>query len=347
MAQTLDVPATPAATVKNPHIVRRLVVRPEAGSFVAAVIIFVYFFATAEPFRHTSSFGTVLYNSATYGMMAVTVGLLMIGGEFDLSAGVAVTSASLTSALTAYQLTLNVWVGVVLALVVALLIGFANGYLTVKTGIPSFLITLGTFLMLQGANIAVTKLITGQVASQDISTLQGFHSAHDVFASQFTVLGVPVSITVVYWIVLVAIGSWILLRTRVGNWIFAVGGNKDSARAVGVAVGRTKIGLFMAVGFTAWFVGMHELFNFTTVQSGNGVGNEFYYIIAAVIGGILLTGGYGTVIGSAIGSFILGMTTLGIVYEGWDPDWFQTFLGVLLLAAAVLNAWVRNLAARR
>ncbi len=118
-----------------------------------------------------------------------------------------------------------------------------------------------------------------------------------------------------------------LFKTRIGNWIFAVGGDQESARAVGVPVTKVKIGLFMFVGFCAWFVGMHLLFAFNTVQSGQGVGNEFLYIIAAVIGGCLLTGGYGTAIGAAIGAFIFGMVNQGIVYAGWNPGLVQVLPG--------------------
>ena len=97
----------------------------------------------------------------------------------------------------------------------------------------------------------------------------------------------------------------------------------------------------MVVGFCAWFVGMHLLFSFNTIQSGQGVGNEFFYIIAAVIGGCLLTGGYGTAIGTLIGAFIFGMTNQGIVYAGWNPDWFKFFLGALLLAV-ICEQWFRT-----
>ncbi len=232
----------------------------------------------------------------------------MIGGEFDLSAGVAVTTSSLAASMIAYNLHLNLWVGAILALVVSLAVGFFNGYLVMKTKIPSFLITLSSFLMLTGINLAVTKLVSGQVATPSVSDMAGFDSAKKVFASSFSVFGVSVKITVVWWLLFTAIATFVLFKTKIGNWIFAVGGNQDSARAIGVPVTAVKIGLFMTVGFAAWFVGMHLLFSFNTVQSGQGVGNEFLYIIAAVIGGCLLTGGYGTAIGAAIGAFIFGMT---------------------------------------
>jgi simple sugar transport system permease protein len=279
--------------------------------------------------------------------MALPVALLMIGGEFDLSAGVAVITSALTAAMVSFQLTMNVWVGVFVALLVSLAIGFFNGWLLMKTGLPSFLVTLGTFLGLQGINLAVTKLVTGNVATDDISDMDGFNQAKAVFSSSFDVGGVQVKITVLWWLVFAALATWVLLRTKYGNWIFAVGGNKDSARAVGVPVKFTKISLFMLVGFGAWFVGMHQLFAFNTVQSGEGVGQELLYIAAAVIGGCLLTGGYGSAIGPVFGAFMFGMVSQGIVYAGWNPDWFKAFLGVMLLGATLINLWVQKSATRR
>jgi simple sugar transport system permease protein len=228
-----------------------------------------------------------------------------------------------------------------------LAIGFINGWLVVKTGIPSFLITLGTFFMLSGINLGVTKLVTGTVATQNVADMDGFAAARAVFASEFVVGGVTVRVTVLWWIFFVALATWILQRTRTGNWIFAVGGNPDSARAVGVPVIKTKIGLFMTVSFLGWFVGMHTLYRFNTLQAGNGVGNEFLYIIAAVVGGTLLTGGFGNAFGVAIGAFIFGMTSLGIVYAGWDPNWFKAFLGVMLLLAVLVNLYVKRLSTTR
>ena len=333
--------------VKRQKPIQRLLVRPEIGALFGAIAIFIFFLIVAPPFRSAESIATVLYASSTIGIMACGVAVLMIGGEFDLSTGVAVTFSSLMASMLAYNLHLNVWLGAVLALGLALAVGFFNGYLVMKTKIPSFLITLSTFLMLAGINLAVTKLVTGQVATPSISDMQGFDSAQKVFASSFTLFGVSIRITVVWWLIFTAVATWVLFKTKIGNWIFAVGGDAESARAVGVPVTAVKIGLFMFVGFCAWFVGMHLLFSFNTVQSGQGIGNEFFYIIAAVIGGCLLTGGYGTAIGAAIGAFIFGMTNQGIVYAGWDPDWFKFFLGAMLLFAVIANSAFRNYAAKR
>ncbi|GKQ38839.1 ABC transporter permease [Streptomyces sp. A012304] len=337
---------TDGRTARRP-LVLRLLARPEVGVFLGAVAVYVFFLITAAPVRDGSSMANILYQSSTIGIMALPVALLMIGGEFDLSSGVAVISSALTAAMLSYQLTLNVWMGVILALVFSLAVGFFNGWMLVKTGLPSFLVTLGTFLILQGVNLAVTKLVTGNVATDDISDMDGFSQAKQIFASSFEVGGVQVKITIVWWLVFAALATWVLLRTKYGNWIFAVGGNKESARAVGVPVTFTKISLFMLVGFGAWFVGMHQLFSFNTVQSGEGVGQELIYIAAAVIGGCLLTGGYGSAIGPVFGAFMFGMVQQGIVYAGWNPDWFKAFLGVMLLGAVLINLWVQRTATRR
>ncbi|MEU3922529.1 ABC transporter permease [Streptomyces sp. NPDC002659] len=321
---------------------RKLMGRPELGSVVGAVAVFIFFSIVSDSFLQASSLSTVLYAASTLGIMAVPVALLMIGGEFDLSAGVLVTSSALISSMFSYQMTANVWVGVFVSLLVTLAIGVFNGFMLTRTKLPSFIITLGTFLMLTGLNLGFTKLISGTVSTKSIADMEGFSSAKKLFASQLTLGDVTLKVTILWWFALVALATWILLRTRFGNWIFAVGGGADAARAVGVPVNRTKIGLYMGVAFAAWVSGQHLLFSFDVVQSGEGVGNELTYIIAAVIGGCLITGGYGSAIGSAVGAFIFGMTSKGIVYAEWNPDWFKFFLGAMLLLATLLNAWVRK-----
>lgn len=311
--------------------------RPEFTSVLGAVLIFTLFMIVAPSFRSLDAFSTVLYASSTMGIISLAVGLLMIGDEFDLSSGVAVTTAALAATMLNYNFWLNSWVGVFLSLLIALAIGAFNGMMVMRTGIPSFLITLAAFLMLQGINLAVTKLVTGQVATPSIADMEGFESAKAVFASSISIFGVEVKTIVFWWLLFVALASVLLFKTRFGNWIFAVGGDAEAARATGVPVRRVKVILFMFVGFAAWFVGMHNLFAFDSIQAGQGVGNEFLYIIAAVIGGCALTGGRGTAIGTAIGALIFGMTNQGIVYAGWNPDWFKFFLGAMLLFAVLTN----------
>ena len=325
---------------------KKILKRPEAGALGGAILVFVFFWIIAPPFRQVPAFTTVLYQASTIGIPAVAVALLMIGGEFDLSAGVAVTTISLAASIFATHVAGSLWAGAIFSLAFALALGAVNGWLLIRTKLPSFLVTLGSFLMLQGLNIAITKLITGNVATEDISGMPGFETLKSIFAATFQFGHVQVSIAILYWLALVAVATWILLRTKVGNWIVAVGGQSDSARAVGVPVTRVKIGLFMAVGFGCWFLAMHLLFAYNTVQSGAGIGNELLYIAAAVVGGCLLTGGYGSAVGSALGAFIFGMTTEGVIYADWDADWFQFFVGAMLLLATVVNTWIRGRASK-
>lgn len=324
----------------------RFFTKPEAGATAAALVVFILFAAVAPQFTQPSSIATTLYGASTVGIMALGVSLLMVGGEFDLSAGVGVISSALAASLFVYWFGTNVWVGIVFGLVFSLLVGFINGWLLIRTRLASFIVTLATFFMLTGLNLGLTRFITGGVASPSIEQWAGFDSAVAVFASDVPVLGVTVKITVFYWIALVAVATWILRRTRMGNWITASGGAPHAARAVGVPVARTKIGLYMGVGFCAWLLGMHNLFAFKTVQSGEGIGNEFLYIIAAVVGGCLLTGGAGSAIGGAIGALIYGMALKGVVYAEWNPDWLRFFLGAMLLGATVLNFWLQRRAAK-
>ena len=332
----------PAKTPGGPSPLRRLLARPEVGAVAGAAAVFAFFCVAADSFLAASSLSTVLYASSTIGIMAVPVALLMIGGEFDLSAGVLVTSSALVSSQFSYQMTANVWVGVAVSLLVTLAVGLFNGVLLVRTKLPSFIVTLGTFLMLTGLNLGLTRLISEGVSTKTIADIEGFSSAHALFDSRWDIGPAYLRVTVLWWLGLVAVATWILLRTRAGNWIFAVGGNQDAARAVGVPVERVKVGLYLGVALCAWIAGQHLLFSFDVVQSGEGVGNEFLYIIAAVIGGCLMTGGYGSAAGAAVGALIFGMTSKGIVYAQWNPDWFKFFLGLMLLLATIVNLIVKR-----
>jgi simple sugar transport system permease protein len=235
-------------------------------------------------------------------------------------------------------------VAILIALVLALGIGYLNGMLVTKTGLPSFIITLGTFLGLQGINLGVTKAITGTVLVGGVADEPGFTSAHWLFASSVKIGDNLFKISIVWWILLTVVISWLLLRTKFGNWVFAAGGDSAAARNVGVPAARTKLTLFMGVSVAAWLVGTISVMRFTTVQANQGIGQELIYIVAAVIGGCLLTGGFGSVVGASLGALIFGMVSQGIVYLGWDADWFKLFLGLMLLLAVLANTYLRRYA---
>jgi simple sugar transport system permease protein len=334
--------AAPDERLASTSTVSRLLTRPEMGAAVAAIAVMIFFSLNSDRFLTTAGAGVWLESASTFGIMAVAVALLMIGGEFDLSAGVMTGFTALVVGILTTNYGLNIWAAVLVALVLALAVGAFNGYMVMRTGLPSFIITLGTFFILQGIDLAVTKLIIGQVTIQGMTDVPFYDSIQPLFGASFTIAGGTFYVSVLWWLAVTAIATWVLLRTQAGNWIFAVGGAQQSARQVGVPVLKTKIGLFMTTAAAGWLVGMISLFRTSTVQANTGVGQEFIYIICAVVGGCLLTGGYGSAIGAALGALIYGMTFQGITFAQWDTNWLRTFLGAMLLAAVLLNNWVRT-----
>jgi simple sugar transport system permease protein len=323
---------------------RRLLVKPELGALVAAVVIFAFFAAQSAVFRSPRGIANWLDPASTLGIMAVAVALLMIGGHFDLSAGVMTGTTALTVGIVASELGQNIWLAIGVALLLALAVGFLNGWLVTRTGLPSFIITLGTFLMLQGLNLGLTKLFTGTVSVGGIASAPGYPAAQMLLASKITIGGAAIRVAVLWWILFTVLASYALLRTRFGNWVFATGGDDVAARNVGVPARRTTITLFLITATAAWFVGSTLAVRLTSVQANTGIGQELIYIVAAVIGGCLLTGGFGSAVGASLGALIFGMTQLGIVYLKWDADWFYFFLGAMLLLAVLANRLVRRYA---
>jgi simple sugar transport system permease protein len=319
-------------------------VKPELGALVAAIGIFAFFAAQSAVFRSPRGIANWLDPASTLGIMAVAVALLMIGGHFDLSAGVMTGTTALTVGIVATELRQSIWVAIAVALVLALAVGFLNGWLVTRTGLPSFIITLGTFLMLQGLNLGLTKLFTGTVSVGGIASAPGYPAAEMIFASKLNIGGAAIRAAVLWWVLITVVASYVLLRTRFGNWVFATGGDDVAARNVGVPARRTTITLFLTTATAAWFVGTTLAVRLTSVQANTGTGQELIYIVAAVIGGCLLTGGFGSAVGASLGALIFGMTQLGIVYLNWDADWFYFFLGAMLLLAVLANRLVRRYA---
>jgi Ribose/xylose/arabinose/galactoside ABC-type transport systems, permease components len=335
-------PAEAESAFRETTALRRLLERPEIGAVVAALGVMTFFSIYTKNFMSVAGAGVWLESASTFGIMAVAVALLMIGGEFDLSAGVMTGFTALVVGVCTTKWGLNIWVAALLSLILALAIGFVNGVMVTKTGLPSFIVTLSTMFILAGVDLAATKLITGQVAIQGMAKVPFYGSIQPVFGAGLKVGGGTFYVSVLWWIVITILATWILLQTRFGNWIFAVGGDSDSARQVGVPVGRTKILLFMGTAGAAWIVGMISLFRTSTVQANTGVGQEFIYIICAVVGGCLLTGGFGSPFGAALGALIYGMTFQGITFAQWDTNWLRAFMGVMLLAAVLVNHYVRK-----
>ena len=323
-------------------LVRRLLNRPELGAAAGAVAVWIIFAVEAgATFRSTTGAQNYLDVASLLGIVAVPVALLMIAGEFDLSVGSIVGASGMTVALAYDQFGWNVWAAILLAVVVSLAIGFLNGLVVVKTRLPSFIVTLGTLFIVRGLTIGITRYQTGRTQIGGIGEATGYDAANGVLGR--TVDGW--SVAIVWWLAIAVLATWVLLRTRFGNWIFGAGGAPDAARNLGVPVNRVKISLFMTTALASCLVGVIEVLRFTGTDTLRGETLEFQAIIAAVVGGTLLTGGYGSAVGAVLGALIWGMVSQGIVFAGIDPDWERVFLGGLLILAVLVNNYIRKKAA--
>ena len=336
----------------------RVLKRPEFGALMGAVAVFVIFtFLDATPnhiWLTQTGLASWAQQSAFFGIMSVPVGLLMIGGEFDLSTGIMTGVTAIVMALLIGKLHWNAWAAIAGTMVFATIIGLVNGLAVVKTKLPSFIVTLATFFVLRGASIGYVLHVNQGSTAIDLTNphYPGLGSAKQVFGSSFAAshsLPGGYQTAVLWFIGVTALGTWILTRTTFGNWIFAAGGDPVAARNVGVPVNRTKILLFLGTAWSAALVGIISLTQASSVVSEQGAGYEFYYIIAAVVGGCLLSGGYGSALGPALGACIIGMAFEGVIYANLDSSWDFTFLGGVLFIAVVVNRlfYRRALRARR
>ncbi|RDI95313.1 ABC transporter permease [Meiothermus sp. QL-1] len=322
---------------------QRLLLRPELGSIAGLVVVFAFFALAAGGSGFLSWDGTRNYLevAAQLGILASAVALLMIAGEFDLSVGSMIGVAAISLALLAHPSygNLPLSLAFLVTLGFALLVGYLNGYLVMRTGLPSFIVTLAMMFILAGANIGFTKLIT------KLTIVSGLNEkiAADPFAQLFTgsLLGLPAAVW--WWLGTTAVLSFVLLRTPFGNWIFGAGGDANAARNVGVPVRRVKITLFMLTAAAATLLATIQVMGLGSANVLQGQGKELEAIAAAVIGGCLLTGGYGSVIGAGIGALILAIVQQGIVYTNIDLDWFKVMVGGMILGAVILNNYLRRL----
>jgi simple sugar transport system permease protein len=356
-----SVPPSPAASDERLvpiSRVTRILRRPELGALMGAVAVWILFAITDASSNHLwlkqTGLAAWTQQAAFFGIVAVPVGLLMIGGEFDLSAGVMTGVTAILMALLVGKWHWDTWTAIIATIVFASAIGLLNGYVVVKTKLPSFIVTLATFFVLRGSSVGGVLLLNHGSTQVSVTSPHpaGLSSAKSLLGSSFFKSGALPSgyTTAILWFIGVTIvGSWVLSRTTFGNWIFAAGGEQNAARNTGVPVNRTKILLFISTALGAALVGIISFTQASSAVSEQGVGYEFFYIIAAVVGGCLLTGGYGSAIGAALGACIIGMAFEGVIYAGWDSSWNFAFLGVILFMAVVVNTLIyrRALKARR
>jgi simple sugar transport system permease protein len=350
--------------LRHASFATRVMRRPELGAAAGLVLVTIFFLATADASMFSlAGVMNILSPAAQLGILAIAAALLMIGGEFDLSIGSMVAFAGLIFGAFIVLSGLPLLAAIALTFVLAALLGGVNGQIVIRTRLPSFIVTLAFLFILRGLSLVGLKWATGgstQLRGIGDSAGAGFVremfsgvafeglfswlAANDVIAKfpngAPTVTGVPISI--VWFTAFAALATWVLLRTRVGNWIFASGGDANAARNSGVPVDRVKTSLFMLTACAAALVAVLTVLDAGSTDARRGFQKEFEAIIAAVIGGCLLTGGYGSAIGAFFGAIIFGMVSIGLTYTRFDSDWFQVFLGAMLLLAVLFNNFIRK-----
>ena len=325
-------PASSGATLSS------LVRRPETGALIGTIGVYVFFaIFGGSTFLSAGGSASWLNVAAELGIIAIPVGLLMIAGELDLSVGSVLASSSMTLAIVSGHYGAPVGLGILLALSLGLLVGFLNGVLVTATNVPSFVVTLATNFGLAGLTLGFSRIITGTTSV----ALEPGSPAKELFG---TLVSNKFEVAIFWWIGVILVVGWMLHVSRYGNWIFAVGGDNVSARATGISVRNVKIGLFMGSAFGAALVGVIQTILYNSAQVANGQSFVFNSIIAVVIGGVLLTGGYGSVFGVVLGTLTFAIVQQGIYYTGWNSDWASFILGFLLLVAVLMNNTFRRMA---
>ncbi len=347
----------------------KLLAQPALPPFLGWLLVVGFFLSFSPQGGLFSIQGavSVLEVSALLGLIAMGATLLMIGGEFDLSVGSQIGFSGVLLGIGLNHFHWSFSASLLVVLIVSALVGLLNGLLVTKTGLPSFIVTLAAMFSLRGLSLGLTRSITGRtqfselaetIDADGLSTIfrqdsfQGFFSwlgelgyLEVGFDGQPLLGGLP---PVVLWCLVLAIGSGLLLKHhRLGNWIFAVGGNGEAARRQGVPVAKLKIALFIQSSLLASLFAVLQVCEVGSADTTRGVLKEFEAIIAVVIGGTLLTGGYGTLVGALLGALIFGTVQMGIFYSGADTDWFKLFMGLMMLVAVLFNNYVRNRAAQR
>ena len=328
----------PASPPRAGFSLNRVSRRSETGALVGTLGVFIFFsILGGSKFLAVGGVSSWMNIAAELGIIAIPVGVLMIAGELDLSVGSVLAASSMTFAITSGHYQAPIWLGILLALVVGALIGFINGFITTRTNVPSFIVTLGTNFGLAGLTLGLSRSLTGTTSV----SLTPDPISRAIFG---TLLGGQWEVSIFWCLGVALFVAWILAKTPWGNWIFAIGGDKESARSAGIPVTKTKITLFVASGLGAALVGIIQTCLYNGAQTANGQSFVFNSIIAVVVGGVLLTGGYGSVLGIILGTLTFAIVSQGIYYTGWNSDWGNLILGILLLAAVLMNNTFRQLA---
>ncbi|MCR9275969.1 MULTISPECIES: ABC transporter permease [Mameliella] len=312
--------------------------KPAAGAILSLVGVIAFFviFGGVDLGKLAGAASWVNF-AANLGIVAIPVGMLMIAGELDISIGAMIPAGSMTTAIVSGHYELPIAVGMICALGLGVIVGTINGVLANRTTVPSLIITLGTLVAMQGVVLAAAKILTGK-ASVALTAPGG---------AKFTfgqLIGGSHQVIILWWIALALVLWFVMHATRYGNWIFAMGGDKDSARNAGIPVRQMTVALFILSATAASFTGMCQAILFNSAQVSGGMNIIFNVIVSVVVGGTLLTGGFGSVAGIFFGTLTFAVVNQGIYFTQIDRNWSNLIIGVMLLVAVAMNENFRTLA---
>lgn len=302
----------------------------EFGAVIGLLVVLLAFTLLSDRFLTYGNMVNIFTVTAELGVMAVGVCFLMISGEFDLSVGSVFAVAPMVGALLAAE-GQPLAVGIIAGLGVAAAIGIVNGQLVLRTGVPSFIVTLGGMMFFRGVVLATSGGFPVSYLEPD--PLMNFLGGRTAIGLRWSGI---------WFILLVIIFQAILTRTRYGNHVSAVGGNEGTAKAVGISVSKVKLTNFVLCSMTAGLAGFMRFGRFSSVDPTSGRLMELEAIAACVIGGALLTGGYGSIVGAFLGAFLMGVMRSGLILAGAPPYWYQGFIGLVLVIAVILNTRIRK-----
>jgi simple sugar transport system permease protein len=310
----------------------------EFGVLVALISLTIFLSLKSDDFFNFGNIMITVRMASELGIIACGVLLLMIAGEFDLSVGSIFALSPMISAICYTNFHLPIVVATLIGLSVAVLLGYCNGVVTVKTGIPSFITTLGTMMIFRSVVLVISNAFPVKITAD--ATISKVIGGYLPPFSDDMMYDIPMA--VVWVVVIMIIAYYVLEFTPLGNRIIASGGNEKAAIASGINTKKVKVITFMIVAFLAAFAGHIQAFRLGSVAPLNGKGMELAVIAACVIGGASLFGGVGTVFGTALGVLMTGLIKNGIVLLGVDVNWQEGFLGIVLIIAVIVNIGISN-----
>lgn len=314
---------------------QRLLARPEFGPLVLLVGEIIVFTLMAPSFLSTGNISNLLAFTPELGMIALGMTMLMTSGEFDLSVGSVFGFAPIIMWTLYNTGAASLEVGFIAGMLMAVVVGFANGWFVTKLKIPSFLVTLGMLLVVRGTALYLTDGFPQGRWSADSPLM-------DIIIGDFYIGQLRVFTSLLWFIFFALILGYILTQTKFGNWIQAAGGNASAASARGVRVARTKIILFILTSVMAAFAGIVSSIRVSSANPNSGTGYELEVIAMVVIGGTALNGGRGTIIGTFLGVLILRLMRNGIVMVGVPGLAYNIFIGAIILAMMALHSWLER-----